>query len=93
MCDHIIREGDFVLGAQWNVGDFHKNGRFDPKEVEILKNTTLTDFKLYNIKKDIYQDHDISEIEPNVFNKLKNKLIRMHNEVKKEAPYIQKHEE
>ncbi|MCK0135465.1 sulfatase-like hydrolase/transferase [Arenibacter sp. S6351L] len=85
----LLREGDFILGAQWNVGDFHKNGRFHPNEVSIIKSAELTDFKLYNIKKDVHQDTDISEMEPQIFKKLKKALIALHNDVIIEAPYIQ----
>lgn len=86
----LIRDGDFILGAQWNVGDFHKNGRFHPKEVSIIKSAELTDFKLYNIKKDVRQDIDISEMEPKIFKNLKKALIALHKDVMIEAPYIQK---
>ncbi|WP_034235119.1 sulfatase-like hydrolase/transferase [Arenibacter certesii] len=84
----LLREGDFILGAQWNVGDFHKNGRFQPKEVAIIKSAKLTDFKLYNIKNDLHQEKDISEMEPRVFKKLKKALIASHKDVMLEAPYI-----
>ncbi|WP_176225581.1 sulfatase family protein [Arenibacter troitsensis] len=87
----LLREGDFVLGAQWDAGDFHKGGRFHPKEVSVIKSTVLTDFSLYNIKHDQYQVMDISKSEPRVFKKLKKALITYHKEVMEEAPYIKIH--
>lgn len=84
----LIRDGEWILTAAWDVGDFHKNGRFDAKEIEIIKKAKLEDFKLYNIKEDIHQDVDVSKDYPKIVKRLKNQLIKSHKSVMEEAPFI-----
>ena len=84
----LMRSKDWVLTANWSVGDFHKRGRFSPKEVAIIKEASLVDFKLYNLKNDIHQDIDVSKENPRIFKKLKKQLVKSHKSVMDEAPYI-----
>lgn len=84
----LLREGDWILTASWDVGDFHKGGRFHPNEISYIKNSELEDFKLYNIKDDPHQDRDVSPGYPKVVNRLKQMLIENHKSVMQEAPYI-----
>lgn len=84
----LLRKGDWIIAASWDVGDFHKRGRFDPNEIKIIKGSKLKEFKLYNIVKDKHQDVDIAAEHPKLFNKLKKQLKKSHKSVMLEAPYI-----
>ena len=43
----LMRDGDYMLGSNWDVGDFHKKGRFDPAEVDVIKKSKLANFQLF----------------------------------------------
>lgn len=83
----LIRDGNWILGAQWDVGDFHKAGRFSPTEVAIIKSSKPQKFSLYNIREDIHQDNDRSATNPKKLNQLKRKLLKIHKEVMEDAYY------
>ena len=86
----LLRKGDWILGAAWNVGDFHEKGRFDPqKELPLIKSTELQDFSLYNIREDIHQDQDVAKEYPKITKRLSDHLISLHKEVAAEAPFPQ----
>ncbi len=84
----LLRDKDWIVTATWDVGDFHKKGRFSPEEVEIIKNSKLKYFQLYNIREDVHQDVDVAEQNPEIFEKLKKQLVESHRSVMNEAPYI-----
>ena len=84
----LLRDKDWIVTATWDVGDFHKKGRFSPKEVEMIKNSKLKYFQLYNIREDVHQDVDVAEQNPEIFEKLKKQLVQSHRSVMNEAPYI-----
>jgi arylsulfatase A len=82
----LLRQGDFVLAASWDTGDFHpKKAIYNPKEKSIIDNAKLSDFELYDLKQDIHQDHDVTELHPILFKQMKAKLIALHAEVMAES--------
>ena len=84
----LLRTEKWVLGATWDVGDFHKKGRFDPaKELPIIKKSKLAELSLYDIQNDIHQDENVVELHPEVVSDLSEQLIQLHREVVEEAPF------
>lgn len=81
----VMRVNNWVITAKWNGGEYTR-GRFRKEYVKDIKNAQLTDFKLYNIKDDIHQDKDISDKYPKKFKQLKDKLILLHKDIKKDSP-------
>ncbi len=85
----LVRKGDFMLGAYWDVGDFHIQGRFSPRqEIPIIKGSELESFELYNLRKDIHQDFDVKYENPKLFEEMLNLLTSLHHSVVDEAPFI-----
>ena len=81
----VMRVDDWILSARWDGGEYSR-GRFRAEYVNDMKSAQLTDFKLYNIVKDIHQDKDVAKKHPKQFNKMKKLLIKYHQEVKDESP-------
>ncbi|GJM34295.1 MAG: arylsulfatase [Saprospiraceae bacterium] len=86
----LLRTDKWILGATWDVGDFHKKGRFYPaEELPIIKKSRLAEFSLYNIRNDLHQDQDIAKQYPEVVRDLSRQLIQLHQDVMQEAPLPQ----
>lgn len=81
----VLRDGDWILTSSWDGGEYSR-GRFRLGYIDDIKSGELTDFKLYNIRKDIRQDKNIADDNPEVFKKLKKQLINLHKEMKEAAP-------
>lgn len=85
----VIRLGDYMVGASWNVGDFHTGGRFDPpNEVPVIRQSSLSTYEMYNLTDDVHQDEDIKESNPELFERMSEELRRLHKSVMEEAPVI-----
>ena len=83
----LLRIDNWILGAQWNLGDFHKRGRFVPQtEIAMIKQSKLIDFSLYNIRSDIHQDQNIGTQHPERFELMQGILKQLHRSVIMEAP-------
>ncbi len=82
----LIRQGDWMLGATWDVGDFHPlKAYYDPAEAVIIQGSKLADFEMYNLAEDIHQDTNLVEENPEQFNAMKVELTRLHAEVMQES--------
>lgn len=85
----IIRKGDYMVGAYWDVGIFHKRGRFDPmRDVAYIKKSKLAEFEMYNLAEDVHQDQNIKLDKPKLFEELSSELKQLHQSVMDEAPFI-----
>jgi len=68
------------------------SGPFCQEQMDFIKRQPpyeglhFSSFELYNIKKDIGQQHDLSAAQPKRFDAMKKKLIQMHQEVVDEGP-------
>ena len=83
-----LRTEKWILGAAWDVGDFHKKGRFNPaKHLPVIKNSQLAEYALYDIRKDIHQDKNVAQQYPNVVQELSKQLVQLHKDVIEEAPF------
>ena len=81
----VLREGDWLLVGMWDMKEEPK-GRFDYEKMKYIKMPKLAEFKLFNMRKDIGQDNDVSSKYPERFAKMKATLIKLNEEVKAEAP-------
>jgi arylsulfatase A len=78
----LLREGDWILAAYWDVGIFHEyRAIFNVAEIETIRNSKLERFELYNIRDDEHQDSDISATNPERFASMKTTLIELHQSV------------
>jgi len=48
---------------------------------DYIKKSTLVDFELYNISKDIGQNNNLATSQPKRFNAMKKKMIQLHEEI------------
>jgi len=75
-----LRQGDWVMTAKV-AGSESLAHSFFCSHMYFLKNGTLSDFELYNIKKDIGQENNLEVSQENRFNAMKKKIIELHAEV------------
>jgi arylsulfatase A len=80
----VIREGDWNLIAD-PVIDIPKDNVFKEEWIGMIKESPLTNFRLFNLKNDISQKNDVSSQHPKLFEALKKKMIELHKEVVTEA--------
>ncbi len=80
----VIREGDWGLVADPTV-DLPRANYFQEKWIGLVKETGLTDFRLYNLRKDPQQTTDLSAGEPERFERMKKTMLALHREIAAEA--------
>lgn len=81
-----MRDGDYVLNA--STGDtVARTHYFTSRDMSFIKETRLKEFKLYNIREDPLQKHDLSRNNPVLLDSLKSKARKLFREVVKEGPY------
>ena len=82
----VLRQGDWMIGASWDVGDFHPlKAYYDMAEATTIQNSKLADFELYNLADDIHQDLDLANEHPARLEAMKTELIRLHADVMRDA--------
>jgi arylsulfatase A len=81
-----LRQGDWMLGANWDVGDFHPlKAPFDMAEATTIQKSKLATFELYNLVDDIHQDRNLADEYPARLDAMKTELIRLHDDVMGES--------
>jgi arylsulfatase A len=82
----VLRQGDWMIGASWDVGDFHPlKAYYDMAEATTIQNSKLADFELYNLADDIHQDQDLADQHPARLEAMKIELIQLHYAVMRES--------
>ena len=82
----VLRQGDWMIGASWDVGDFHPlKAYYDMAEATTIQNSKLADFELYNLADDIHQDQDLADEHPARLEAMKAELTRLHSDVMRES--------
>jgi arylsulfatase A len=81
----VLREGDWIVTAQWDVGDYAV-GRFQKKYIDGIKTSSLVNFKLYNIRDDVGQTIDLNAKYPQRLKSMSKMLEELHHQVQLEAP-------
>ena len=78
----LLRQGDLMIGASWNTGDFHvRKAIYHPREKAIIDDAKLINFKLYDLSNDVHQDNDVAKLYPEKFEQMKSKLVALHADV------------
>ena len=80
----VIREGDWSLTAGPTI-DLPTQNLFLEAFIGDVKETGLTNFRLYNLREDPGQQHDVSGRHPDRFETMKQKMLALHREVMDEA--------
>ena len=79
-----IRDGDWNMVAD-PVMDIPTDNMFQEEWIGMVKETSLTNFRLYNLRKDPGQQNDLSEENPEKYEAMKAKLQGLHQDVVDEA--------
>lgn len=79
-----IREGDWNMVADPEM-DIPTDNMFQEEWIGMVKETDLTNFRLYNLRKDPGQQNDLTEQNQEKFHEMKEKLLKLHREVVEEA--------
>ncbi len=80
----VIRQGDWSLVAN-PVIDLPRQNMFEEAFIGDIKATELTDFRLYHLRKDPGQQHDLAEQHPERFEAMKRTMQQLHREIMDEA--------
>ncbi len=80
----VIRDGNWCLVSD-PVLDIPVINRFNEEWIGMIKETELTNFRLYNLREDIKQENDVSQQNMKILESLKRKMIDLHNEIIEEA--------
>lgn len=80
----VIREGDYCLVADPTL-DLPRPNMFNEKFIGPIKETELTNFRLYNLRTDEKQEHDLSAEEPERFQLMVASMRKLHREVVSEG--------
>ncbi len=65
--------------------DLPRGNMFKEEYIGDIKKTALTNFRLFNLRNDAPQQHDLAKVEPARFEQLKRKMQALHREVVAEA--------
>jgi len=76
-----LRQGDWVMIGYLSAGVPTSDHNLRDCHQDYIKNSTLVDFELYNISKDISQSNNLATAQPKRFNAMKNKMIQLHEEI------------
>lgn len=80
----VIREGDWCLVADPTL-ELPKGNFFKEEYIGMVKETGLTNFRLYDVRKDPHQDRDVADREPERLEAMKKSMVELHREVVAEA--------
>ncbi|QDV53768.1 sulfatase-like hydrolase/transferase [Gimesia fumaroli] len=81
-----IRDGEWKLLARLDIPSPKPSGSITAQELIDLKRAKLTGFELYHIQNDIAETTDRSESEREIFEKMKQQMQDIYEEVQAEAP-------
>ena len=73
-----IRDGDYKLCASAVPHFFSKSHPFDQTDYDFIKSSSMTRFELYDLKNDIGEKVDLSSQQPEIRDRLKEKLLTIH---------------
>ena len=79
MC--AVRDGDYKLCASAVPHFFSKSHPFDQTDFDFIKSASMTRFELYDLKNDIGEKVDLSSQKPEIRDRLKEQLLKIHADV------------
>jgi arylsulfatase A len=80
----VIRDGDYCLIADPEI-DLPKQNMFKEEFIGDIKKTGLLNFRLYHLRNDTGQEHDLASQQPDRLEKMKQQMLDLHREVVAEA--------
>ncbi|WP_339925604.1 sulfatase [uncultured Cyclobacterium sp.] len=80
----VIRKDSWNLIADPEI-EIPRGNMFQEEYIGIIKETKLQNFRLYNLRNDPKQSKDVSSENPEVFEGMKKEMIKLHEEIVKEA--------
>ena len=75
-----IRDGDFSLVAEPDY-ELSKSNMFQESWIPVIKRGGYRDFQLFDLSKDPGQTQNVSSQNPELFRKLKTKLLKINQSV------------
>jgi len=81
-----IREGDWKLVARMDRPELERGGGITDQDIEYNENVGLTGFELFNLREDIDESEDLSEVETARFEGMKERLEEKYRDVREESP-------
>jgi arylsulfatase A len=82
-----LRDGDWkVVGIPAGVGDRQPGGSFQAEKSGLVKGLKLAEFELYNLAEDLGETEDQATMQANRLRTMANRLVKIHDEVRAEAP-------
>ena len=79
-----MRVGNYMILGHWD-GSLNPGG-VNAANCKVIKEAKLTEFELYNVRKDVAQEHNLAEEEPERLESLAAKLVKKYREVQAEGP-------
>ena len=80
----VIREGDWSLVADPTL-ELPRQNFFEEAFIGKVKRTGLTNFRLYNVRRDPAQKHNVAAEHPGRLEAMKREMIELHKDVVAEA--------
>lgn len=80
----VIRDGDWGLIADPEI-DIPRDNLFDEEWIGMIKETSLENFRLYNLRNDPKQLKDLSQDHPDILESMKTEMFELHQEIVTEA--------
>ena len=79
-----LREGNYSIVADPDV-DLPQDNLFLEESIGAIKAAKLVNFRLYDLRADIRQERDLAQGQNAVLRRMKEKIIRLHADVIREA--------
>ncbi|MGI9473958.1 MAG: sulfatase family protein [Rubripirellula sp.] len=80
-----MRDGDYSLVAEPDY-ELSNNNMFQETWIPQIKSGRYKNYQLYNLAEDPQQEHDIAADQPELVDRLKEKLLRINDSIMKDGP-------
>ena len=87
-----MRIGDYKMLANMTPGSRTKAGTkpLDGQStMDFIKKANLDNFTLYNLKDDLGETTELSKKHPEIYERMRKKMISLHQEIRNEGPYYE----
>jgi arylsulfatase A len=82
-----LRDGNWkVLGIPEKPTERSPGAGFRVEQMEAIKSMKLSEFELYNLRMDPGEKNNLAQAEPRRLARMREQLVRLHEEVQREAP-------
>lgn len=76
-----LRDGDWMLIGYLEKPDYRFSHPLRPQDIPYLKQAQIVRYELYNLREDIAETRDISELHPDITQTLQARMYALHREV------------